>query len=183
MREVDRRTKVHRRLFLKGSATALPAAALAAAGAGVGAKAAWGQNAKALSPHAMATLVQMARDIYPHDFLADSYYIVAVSGWDTKAATDPATKASLEAGVARLDGDAKDRFGLAYIDIDDESDRVVLLHGIEETSFFKTARSDLVVSLYNQHDLWIKFGYEGSSWQQGGYIHRGFNDIDWVPKS
>jgi hypothetical protein len=37
-----------------------------------------------------------------------------------------------------------------------------------------------VVSLYNQKDLWTKFGYEGSSADKGGYINRGFNDIDWV---
>jgi len=34
--------------------------------------------------------------------------------------------------------------------------------------------------LYNQKPLWAKFGYEGSSADKGGYINRGFNDIDWV---
>ncbi|HMH74595.1 MAG TPA: gluconate 2-dehydrogenase subunit 3 family protein, partial [Bradyrhizobium sp.] len=54
--------------------------------------------------------------------------------------------------------------------------------GIEQTDFFKKVRSDLVVSLYNQEELWPKFGYEGSSAEHGGYIKRGFNDIDWLPK-
>ena len=39
----------------------------------------------------------------------------------------------------------------------------------------------LVVSLYNQTEIWPKFGYEGSSAEHGGYLHRGFNDIDWLP--
>jgi hypothetical protein len=26
------------------------------------------------------------------------------------------------------------------------------------------------------------FGYEGASADKGGYIDRGFNDIDWLPK-
>jgi hypothetical protein len=27
------------------------------------------------------------------------------------------------------------------------------------------------------------FGFEGSSVEQGGYIHRGFDDIGWLPSS
>ena len=33
----------------------------------------------------------------------------------------------------------------------------------------------------NQKALWPKFGYEGSSFEHGGYLHRGFNDLDWLP--
>jgi hypothetical protein len=40
-------------------------------------------------------------------------------------------------------------------------------------------RSDLIASLYNNPEVWPKFGYEGSSAEHGGYINRGFNDIDW----
>ena len=54
--------------------------------------------------------------------------------------------------------------------------------GCEEHDFFKQMRGDLVVSLYNQKELWPKFGYEGSSAEHGGYIKRGFADIDWLPK-
>jgi hypothetical protein len=32
--------------------------------------------------------------------------------------------------------------------------------GIEHTDFFKKIRSDLVVSLYNQPEIWPKFGYD-----------------------
>jgi hypothetical protein len=64
-----------------------------------------------------------------------------------------------------------------------EADRVVLLQGIEQTEFFGKIRGDLVVSLYNQKELWPKFGYEGSSAEHGGYIKRGFGDIDWLPKA
>ena len=91
-------------------------------------------------------------------------------------------KALLEDGVRRLDQDAQDRHKLAYAQVPWEADRVVLLQGIEQTDFFKQVRSDLVVSLYNQEELWPKFGYEGSSAEHGGYIKRGFNDIDWLPK-
>jgi hypothetical protein len=44
-------------------------------------------------------------------------------------------------------------------------------------------RGDLIVSLYNQKEVWPRFGYEGSSAEHGGYINRGFADIDWLPKA
>jgi hypothetical protein len=129
----------------------------------------------------MVTLARMARDIYPHDHIGDVFYIRAVQPWDDKAATDAAFKAMLEGGVARLNADAHDAHGVSYVEVGWEADRVALLRASEQTDFFKKCRADLVVSLYNQHDLWAKFGYEGSSAEYGGYIHRGFNDIDWLP--
>jgi hypothetical protein len=181
MREVDRRGKYSRRIFLKGAASAVPVAAVAAS-AGLSIEDAWAADATTLTPATLKTMVKVARDIYPHDFLVDSYYITAIKPWDGKAAKDPATKAMLEDGVRRLDQDAKDRHKLSYAEVPWEADRVVLLQGIEQTDFFKKIRSDLVVSLYNQEELWPKFGYEGSSAEHGGYIKRGFNDIDWLPK-
>ena len=181
MREVDRRGKYNRRIFLQGAATALPVVAVAAS-AGIGIEDAWAADATTLTPATLKTLVKVARDIYPHDFLVDSYYITAIKPWDTKAAKDPAIKVLLEDGVRRLDQDAQDRHKVAYVLVPWEADRVALLQGIEHTDFFKQLRSDLVVSLYNQEELWPKFGYEGSSHQHGGYINRGFSDIDWLPK-
>ena len=181
MREVDRRSKYSRRTFLQGAAAAAPVVAVVTS-AGLGTEDAWAADATTLTPATLKTLVKVARDIYPHDFLVDSYYITAIKPWDGKAAKDPAIKTMLEDGVRRLDQDAQDRHKMAYVQVPWEADRVVLLQGIEATDFFKSVRSDLVVSLYNQEELWPKFGYEGSSAEHGGYIKRGFNDIDWLPK-
>ena len=181
MREVDRRSKYSRRIFLQGAATVVPVAAVATS-ASLGIEDAWAADATTLTPATLKTLVKVARDIYPHDFLVDSYYVTAIKPWDAKAAKDPAIKSLLEDGVRRLDQDARDRHKLAYAQVPWEADRIVLLQAIEQTDFFKQLRSDLVVSLYNQEELWPKFGYEGSSAEHGGYIKRGFNDIDWLPK-
>jgi hypothetical protein len=181
MREVDRRSKYDRRVFLKGAATAVPVAAVATS-TGLGISDAWADDATTLSPATMKTLVKVARDIYPHDMLADSYYITAVKPWDGKAAKDPAVKAMIEGGIARLDEDARDAHKVPYAEVAWEADRVKLLQGIEQTDFFGKIRGDLIVSLYNQKEVWPKFGYEGSSAEHGGYIKRGFADIDWLPK-
>jgi hypothetical protein len=37
------------------------------------------------------------------------------------------------------------------------------------------------LGLMNHAPLWPRLGYEGSSFDKGGYLHRGFDDIDWLP--
>jgi len=182
MREVDRRSKHSRRVFLKGAAAAAPVAAVATS-VGVSIENAWADDAGALPPATMKTLLKVARDIYPHDILGDSYYIIAIKPWDDKAAKDPAIKALISDGITRLDQNARDRHKVPYAEVPWEADRVVLLKEMEQSDFFQKVRGDLVVSLYNQKEVWPKFGYEGSSAEHGGYINRGFADIDWLPKA
>jgi hypothetical protein len=179
MRKVDARAKVSRRVFLQGSAAAMPAVA---AGVSIDAASAWAQDAKHLSPNTMATLARMARDIYPHDRLADVYYVKAVAGSDDEAGQDAAFRKLVEAGVAQLDAAAQQRHKCPYLMVAWETDRVVLLQGVEQGALFKKLHGDLLVTLYNNKEVWPKFGYEGSSADKGGYINRGFNDIDWLPQ-
>ena len=42
-------------------------------------------------------------------------------------------------------------------------------------------RSTAVVEIYSDPQTWKLLGYEGPSFAQGGYIDRGFNDLDWLP--
>lgn len=180
MRDIERRTQVGRRGFLRTTATAIPAAAAVATGTSISATSAWAQEAKNLKPHTMATLAKAARDIYPHDRLADSYYMIAVGGYDS---ADPKLRALMEDGVASLDTQATKAHGLVYLEVNWEDDRVAVLRAVQDGPFFKKLRGDLVVTLYNQKPLWAKFGYEGSSAEKGGYLHRGFNDLDWLTAS
>lgn len=182
MKTINKPAELGRRGFLKTSVAA-PAAASLAVGVGISPQAAWAQAAQHLSAHEMASLVKMARDIYPHDHLADTHYITACAGFDAMAA-DAGKKAMFAKGVADLDAAAKTRHGAAdYLSIAWEGDRVKLLQAIETSAFFGKVCSTLVVSLYNQKELWAKFGYEGSSADKGGYINRGFSDIDWLPQA
>jgi hypothetical protein len=183
MRQVDGRTRVSRRVFLRNSATAVPAAAVAAAGMTISPEAGWAQDAKTLSPHTMATLARMARDIYPHDRLADVYYITAVAGYDAKAGQDAAFRKMVETGVAQLDASAQQHHKSPYLVVAWESDRVVLLQGASQGALFKKLQGDLLVTLYNNKEVWPKFGYEGASSDKGGYINRGFSDIDWLAQA
>ncbi|MFC3087993.1 Twin-arginine translocation pathway signal [Tabrizicola soli] len=155
----------------------LSAGALAVVGTGFIAapNAAWAVEVTVITPEEMATLLQMARDIYPHDQVPDQFYAVAVKGYDSEE-----QKALVAEGVAALDAAAKAAGFDSYVAAGWEEDRVRLLQGIETTPFFQTVRSGLVTGLYNQKEVWPIFGYQGESFSQGGYIERGFNDIDWL---
>ena len=155
----------------------LSAGALAVVGTGFIAapNAAWAVEVTVITPNEMATLLQMARDIYPHDQVPDQFYAVAVKGYDSEE-----QKALVAEGVAALDAAAKAAGFDSYVAAGWEEDRVKLLQGIEMTPFFQTVRSGLVTGLYNQKEVWPIFGYQGESFSQGGYIERGFNDIDWL---
>jgi len=140
----------------------------------------WALEVKALKPETMATLIQLARDIYPHDRVADSHYAIAVKSHDDKAAEDEAHKKLIEDGIAMLDEMARGKGATGYADMGWEADRTALLHQVSDGAFFQAVRGGLVVGLYNQKEIWPLFGYEGASFDQGGYINRGFDDITWL---
>ena len=171
-------TGLDRRSFLRrGAATA---AIVVSGTALIHAGEAWGLETTSLKPETMRTLIKMARDIYPHDRLADRYYAVAVKDFDEKAGKDQATKVVIETGVAALDAAAAAAHGTPYADVGWEAQRVALLRQVEAGAFFQSIRSGLVVSLYNQKEIWPLFGYEGESASKGGYVDRGFNDLTWL---
>jgi len=173
----DNDVSLSRRSLLK---RATAAAFMISAGAIINPLEAWGLEVKALKPETMQTLIQMARDIYPHDRLADRFYAIALKEYDTKSATDADLKSLVEEGIAKLDQIANEKYGTRYVDVGWESQRVAILRELEKDPFFQKVRGGLVVSLYNQKEVWPVFGYQGESAVHGGYLHRGFDDIDWL---
>ncbi len=140
----------------------------------------WAVDVKALEPQTMATLVQMARDVYPHDTFGDELYAIAVKGHDDTAEKDASFKTMIEQGVSDLNDKAKAIGYSNYVSTGWESERVEILRAVEDTEFFQTIRGGLVVGLYNQKAVWDLLGYEGSSFEKGGYLFRGFDDVVWL---
>lgn len=179
MRTVNKTIAINRRKFIGGSAGA--AILVGIAGEIDGSRALAATLRTVNTPEAAATLVRMARDIYPHDRVPNAYYETAIATMDNLLAADPASRTLLSDGAAALDAAAKSRFAAAYTAVPQETDRVAVLRSIEATPFFQKVRGGLVTALYNQPEIWTLLGYEGSSAEQGGYLHRGFDDIDWLP--
>lgn len=170
---MNKRGLSRRQLLL--SATAAGAAFVVGSGFLAAKDAAWAMEVKELQPNTMATLIQMARDIYPHDHVGDEFYAAAVKGYD-----DAEKAEMVESGIAALDAAAAGAGYAAYLAVGWEQDRVDILRGMEKSPFFQTIRGGLVTGLYNQKDVWPLFGYEGESFSKGGYINNGFDDVNWV---
>ena len=47
-------------------------------------------------------------------------------------------------------------------------------------SFLRWTTSEIVMQ---DPALWQQLGYQGSAIEHGGYLHRGFDDIDWLPQA
>ncbi|WP_417768910.1 Twin-arginine translocation pathway signal [Stappia sp.] len=175
MTETTHQNRALTRRQLLARSAALSAAFVIGPGFLASSGASWAMEVAHLKPQTMATLVQMARDIYPHDHVGDAFYASAVKSYDS------ADKAEMvEAGIAALDGAAIGKGHAGYLAIGWERDRVDLLRAIEDSPFFQTVRGGLVTGLYNQKSVWPLFGYEGESYSKGGYIDRGFDDINWI---
>ncbi len=174
MRLIDKRVKVSRREMLvsggavAAAATVMPMRIVKAA------------EPVALSKESFATLVKMARDVYPHDKIADKYYAAVIDSLDKAAKDDAALKTLLEEGVAQLNDKAAGLKHSGYAGVPSEEERVAILKEIETTPFFQKVRGTMITGLYNNKELWPHFGYEGASADKGGYVNRGFGDIDWL---
>ncbi|MCA7083599.1 gluconate 2-dehydrogenase subunit 3 family protein [Cupriavidus sp. DB3] len=181
MRIVAKTQPVTRRGFLRGTGLAAIGVAVVSPGAlAKPAREALVTDLKALGTPTARTLLVMARDIFPHDRFADRYYVQAIAPLDQAAAKDKAVRTLLQRGARELDAAAQRKHGKPYAQLQDEADRVALLKAIETTPFFEKVRGEMVTSLYDNKAVWPLLGYEGSSWEKGGYANRGFNDIDWI---
>jgi TAT (twin-arginine translocation) pathway-exported protein len=168
--------KFSRRGFLRGSAATVAAVAVGAPNL-----LAIGAEASGLTAEESRTLVKLTRDLFPHDRLDDSFYGKAIAPLEDEASKDAAARKLLSDGVAQLNS-ATASSGKPYALVADESVRLAAIRKIEGGAFFDKVYNGTMTPLYNQPELWAKFGYQGPSSSQGGYLDRGFNDIDWLPE-
>ena len=127
-----------------------------------------------LSDHTRETALRAARVMFPHDSLPDEAYEKVVRQLEAEAAGDPGVAASVEQGVAQLDDQQR------FVDLDPDAQLEALKRG-EGSAFFELLKATGVVELYDNPLVWKAFGYEGPSVHLGGYVNRGFDDLDWLP--
>lgn len=122
-------------------------------------------------------IAHVLRAIFPHDALGDGPYRRSAEAIGAAARESNRTLGVLIEGVRSLDALVDGNF--ADLDVDEASG--VLRH-IEQTEFFQLLLTNAVVTLYSDQETWDLLGYEGASFQEGGYINRGFDDLHWLPE-
>ena len=167
-----------RRGFLQRSAGGFAAAiAITSTGALLNVSEAWALDVKGLKPETMKTLILVARDIYPHDKVADRFYAIAMKGYDEKAAGNPEMKAEIEAFVAALDGAAG---AGGYVGRPWEADRVAILKSQSADPMFETIRSGPRRLALQPEGGLADLRIRGRVLLQGRILERGFDDITWL---
>ena len=165
-----------RREFLKGSAVLSGTLAAGSTLALLAPSRVWALELKTLDEATARTLMAMGRTLYPHKKLPDAVYALLAKDLDAKAAADDKTAALLREGTAALDRAAGGSFVRAA-----PAKRLAAVKSIEGQPFFATVRGQCVTSLYDNDMAYAAFGYPGASWDKGGYITRGFQDLKWLP--
>ena len=165
-----------RREFLKGSGVLIGTLAAGSVLAALAPSPVWAAELKQLSTEEGQALMAMGRVLYPHKKLPDAVYALLAKDLDAKAAGADATASQLREGIAGLDKAAGGSFVKAK-----PAKRLAVVKAIEGTPFFNTVRGQCVTSLYDNDMAFAAFGYPGSSWEKGGYITRGFQDLKWLP--
>jgi len=132
----------------------------------------WAGHLKTISETDAETLVAAIRTLYPHDDLPVTIYRRVVLHFDR-----------LSAGqiFAVFCKSLAESWPIPFAALA-ETYRVEALKRIEPTPEFTFVQRMAVRYLYDDVEVWAAFGYEGASVHLGGYIKRGFDDLDWLPK-
>jgi len=165
-----------RRDFLKGSGVLVGTLATGSALALLAPSTVWAVELKVLSQAEGEALLKLGRTLYPHAKLPDAVYALLAKDLDAAAAGDAATASQLKAGIAALDQATGGSFARAS-----EPKRLAAVKAIEGSPFFNTVRGKCITSLYDNDMAYTVFGYPGASYDKGGYITRGFQDLKWLP--
>ena len=166
-----------RREFLKGSGILMGTLAAGSVLAGLAPSTVWAVELKTLSKAEGETLMAMGRVLYPHKKLPDAVYSILAKDLDGSASGDVGTASMLREGISNLNALAGGNFAKAKAD-----KQLAIIKGMEGSGFFNTVRGQCMSSLYNNDMAFAAFGFPGSSWEKGGYITRGFQDLKWLPE-
>ena len=170
----DPQPTMNRRDLLRGAAMLVGTIAAGSVLAELAPTRVWALELSHLSTQEGTTIVAFGKVLYPHKKLDTAVYALLAKDLDAKAA-DPVVAAQLAKGTAALDAAAGGNFAAAS----DEA-KLRAAKSLEGTPFFATVRGQCITSLYNNEMAFAHFGYPGPSWQKGGYIRRGFNDLSWL---
>lgn len=129
-----------------------------------------------LPADAEATVTRVLRVAYPHPSFPDGPYERTAATILTGVRANLRLTAEFAQGLRDLDAAAGGRFA----DLSD-GDALPVLEAIADAGFFASIRATAITTLYDDREVWELLGYQGASFDQGGYLTRGFDDLDWLP--
>jgi len=123
------------------------------------------------------TLSVLTRAMFPHRELDDRYYLNVVGQLDANAAASTELLGVIRTGISMLDEAA----GGSWVDATPDR-KLQILEALQTEEFFSAILNQTIDVLYRNQEVLTRIGYQGSSIEFGGYLQRGFADIDWLPE-
>lgn len=124
-------------------------------------------------------LTRLARLLFPHGTLPDSVYDDVVARAFAMTAENPAANDLLLSAEQVLNAQVADGDWYGA----DEKVQLAAMEAVHDEAFFPAASNLFMFTLYTHEECWKAIGYPGSSKEYGGYLERGFDDIDWLPET
>ena len=137
-----------------------------------------GTNTAPLTENEIQALALLAHDIFPHRNAHDGLYETVAEKLNKQAVQSMETLELLHAGLSHLNELAGKSPWTALAG----SERRTIISKIDTGPFFSLVRNAAVEVVYRDPVIWKDLDYGGSSIEHGGYLHHGFNDIDWLPE-
>ena len=133
-------------------------------------------NALELSDEARLILTRIIRVAFPHPDFPDGPYERMAQKIIDASEESRWFRMALTQGLVTLDSMSDGHF------LELPEDRALaVLKRVADLEFFGFIRRTTVLNLYDDPDVQATLGYEGESFSKGGYLHRGFNDLAWLP--
>jgi len=122
-------------------------------------------------------LTRLAQLLFPHDGIADAVYAEVIDSILSDSANDSSMTDMLSQAVSALNAAQNGDWFEAG-----EKDQIAAMQAVEHEAFFAAILGNVQARFYNHSKVWEHIKYPGSSVQFGGYVDRGFDDIDWLPE-
>ena len=132
--------------------------------------------APAPDPHTHASLTALAQRMFPHQAFDATAFSGVADAIAAEASTSMPLAELVSNGIKALDPVQDSQWLQA-----NEQVQLAAMEAIQEEPFFQYVLNKSIDVLYRDQSLLTLLGYEGSSIEKGGYLHRGFDDIDWLP--
>ena len=134
-------------------------------------------NAARADDSSNPALTQLTRLLFPHAGLADDVYAEVAHSLFTSFAANPESGQLLDIAGTALDAQQDGDWFDAHEEL-----QITAIRNIQGEAFFTAILAGVRGACYYHPRVWAHLGYPGSSKEHGGYKHRGFNDISWLPE-
>ncbi len=136
------------------------------------------KSAPALSQQELDVLADLAYQMVPLLEPSSPVYRSVAAAIQNRALQNAGLVALVSNGIVALN-DKNDKPWLELT----AKQRVAVIQSQYSNQFLGLIRWLACEQVLRDTQVWVTLGYQGSSIEYGGYLHRGFDDIDWLPKS